>query len=420
MLRSLVVLALAAVLPLSFGCSGGDDATAPAAKTAAAPTFDPPGGAYFSVQHVKISCATADAFVYYTVDGADPDESSALCAAGDSIEIERTVFLKARAYKAGMNPSAVAEAAYAVDLPDVAAPYFEPASGVYAAPQDVIIHCPTAFARIFYTTDGSEPDTNATEFIFQTTIPVDAAATLRARAFKKGMDPSEEAEAAYAVIPGLVAFYPFEGNAGDESGNGHHGTVYGASPAADRFDAPGAAFQFDGTDDYIELSDESAFDFSNFTVSFWTRIATLPAVPGPGIPGYYCAVSKAGFNLGNYTVRLFKIGGASYCYLEYAHATSLGNWSTSCFASINLNRYYHVVVTMSDEIRCYYDGVLRCTSSSMPAANQTDGNVLIGKFDDAADPCYFNGIIDDVRFYNRALSATEIESLHRVESGSGG
>jgi hypothetical protein len=412
----LVVIVLAAVLSFSFGCSDEDAATAPGEKTVATPTFDPPGGAYFSVQHVKISCATADAFVYYTLDGADPDESSTLCAAGDSIEVERTFLLKARAYKAGMNPSAVAEAAYAVDLPDVAAPYFEPAPGVYAAPQDVIIHCPTAFARIFYTTDGSEPDTNATEFIFQTTIPVDAAATLRARAFKKGMDPSEEAEAAYAVIPGLVAFYPFEGNADDASGNAHHGTVYGASPVADRFGSAGAAFQFDGTDDYIELSDESAFDLSEFTVSFWTRITTLPTVPGPTTPGYYCVVSKATFNLGNYTVRLFKIGGASYCYLEYAHGTSLGNWNTSCYTSIHLNQYYHVVVTMSDEIRCYYDGVLRCTSSSMPAAIQTDANVLIGRFYDAADPCYFNGIIDDVRFYNRALSAAEIEGLHQAES----
>lgn len=420
MMRHSIALVLAAVLLLSFGCSDEDSTAAPGTKTVSTPAFEPAGGDYGGIQHVKISCATADAFVYYTIDGADPDESSALCATGDSIEVERTLTLRARAYKSGMNPSAVAEATYAIDLPDVATPYFEPATGVYTAPQDVIIHCPTAFARIFYTTDGSEPDTNSTEFIFQTTIPVDAAATLRARAFKKGMDPSETAEAAYAVIPGLVAFYPFEGNADDASGNGNHGTVHGASPAADRFANANAAFQFDGTDDYIELSNESAFDFTEFTVSFWTRISVLPTVPGPSTPGYYCAVSKAGFNLGNYTVRLFKIGGATYCYLEYAHATSLGNWSTSCFSRIDLNRYYHVVITMSDEIRVYYDGTLKCTSASMPPPNQTNGNVLIGKFDDAADPCYFNGVIDDVRFYNRALSPTEIENLYRVESASSG
>lgn len=419
-MRLLIIFALAAVLPLSAGCSGDDSATNPGAKTVAAPAFDPPGGAYFDVQHVKISCATADALVYYTLDGADPDESSALCANGDSIEIECDALLKARAYKAGMNPSVVAEATYIVDLPDVAAPFFEPASGAYAGPFDAIIHCPTAFARIFYTTDGSEPDTNSTEFIFQTSIRIEETAVLRAKAYKKGMDPSETAEAAYAVIPGLVAFYPFEGNADDASGNGRHGTVHGASPAVDRFANANAAFQFDGTDDYIELSDESAFDFTEFTVSFWTRISVLPAVPGPSTPGYYCAVSKAGFNLGNYTVRLFKTGGATYCYLEYAHATSLGNWSTSCFARIDLNRYYHVVITMSDEIRVYYDGAPQCASASMPAPNQTNGNVLIGKFDDAVDPCYFNGIIDDVRFYNRALSPAEIESLHRAESASGG
>jgi hypothetical protein len=416
MMKCSIVLFLATVLLFSFGCSDDDSTTKPETQAVSTPVFDPPGGGYSSIQHVKVTCSTADASVYYTADGTDPDESSTLCAAGDSIEVGITTTIRARAYKNGMDPSAVAEATFIIDLPDVATPYFEPEAGIYNAPLDVIIHCATADARIFYTTDGSDPDVNSTEFIFQTVIPVAATTTIRARAYKDGMDPSGMAVAVYTLIPGLVAYYPFDGNADDESGNNHHGTVYGAASVTDRFGNPDAAYQFDGTADYIELSNESAFDFTEFTISFWTRITTLPVVPGPSTPGYYCVVSKAGVNLGNYTIRLFKTGGASYCYLGYAHGTSGGNWNTSCYEEIYLNRYYHIVVTMSDEIRCYYDGVLLSTSSSMPEAIHTDGNVMIGKYDSLTEPYYFNGIIDDVRFYNRSLSASEIEDLFQAEN----
>ncbi len=56
------------------------------------------------------------------------------------------------------------------------------------------------------------------------------------------------------VNDGLVAFYPFNGNALDESGNGNHGTVSGSVLTEDRFGKPNNAFLFDGVDDYIEVA----------------------------------------------------------------------------------------------------------------------------------------------------------------------
>jgi hypothetical protein len=50
---------------------------------------------------------------------------------------------------------------------------------------------------------------------------------------------------------GLVAYYPFNGNANDESGNGNHGTVHGATLTADRFGNANSAYKFNGTDDRI-------------------------------------------------------------------------------------------------------------------------------------------------------------------------
>ena len=52
---------------------------------------------------------------------------------------------------------------------------------------------------------------------------------------------------------GLVAYYPFNGNADDESGNGNHGTVNGATLTIDRFGNENSAYSFDGIDDYIDI-----------------------------------------------------------------------------------------------------------------------------------------------------------------------
>lgn len=60
---------------------------------------------------------------------------------------------------------------------------------------------------------------------------------------------------------GLVAYYPFNGNANDESGSGNHGTVHGPILNTDRFGAAGNAYDFDGLDDYIEIPDSDSMHF---------------------------------------------------------------------------------------------------------------------------------------------------------------
>ena len=59
---------------------------------------------------------------------------------------------------------------------------------------------------------------------------------------------------------GLIAYYPFNRNANDESENGNHGTVYGATLTTDRFGNPDSAYSFDGVDDYIEVAPSSNLD----------------------------------------------------------------------------------------------------------------------------------------------------------------
>ncbi len=71
----------------------------------------------------------------------------------------------------------------------------------------------------------------------------------------------------------LVAYYPFNGNANDESGFNNHGTVNGAALVADRFGNQNSAYQFDGNNDYINVPNSESLNFENsITVNFWIKV----------------------------------------------------------------------------------------------------------------------------------------------------
>jgi len=75
------------------------------------------------------------------------------------------------------------------------------------------------------------------------------------------------------MIPrdGLIVEYLFPGQARDSSGRNHHGVVHGATPCADRFGAAGAAYQFDGVDDFIEVTPPPALNDRGLSVSVWAK-----------------------------------------------------------------------------------------------------------------------------------------------------
>ena len=101
----------------------------------------------------------------------------------------------------------------------------------------------------------------------------------------KGLDYAKKLFICFAVIgftfafcgytsadlnDGLVAYYPFNGNANDESGNGNDGSVNGATLTEDRFDNENSAYSFDGVNDYIVVNDSDDLDNTNkLTISTW-------------------------------------------------------------------------------------------------------------------------------------------------------
>jgi len=161
------------------------------------PSFTPDAGTYAQPQNITITCPTAGAIIYYTLDGITPTASSALYTGALSVSATSTI--KVIAIKPGMLDSDVVTAAYTINIPvqQAATPIFSIATGTYAATQSVEITCPTAGAAIYYTIDGTNP--TVTSALYKGSITLNSTTTLKAVAIKPGMLDSDVVTAAYTI-----------------------------------------------------------------------------------------------------------------------------------------------------------------------------------------------------------------------------
>jgi hypothetical protein len=166
---------------------------------AATPTFTPAAGTYTSVQTVNIADATAGVAIYYTTNGTTPTTSSALYNAATGIPVISSETIQAIAINiaGGYSQSAVASAAYTLNLPATTTPTFSPAAGTYAGPQTVTIADTASGAVIYYTLDGTTPTVSSTQYTVP--ITVSESETIKAIALAPKFGPSAVASAAYTI-----------------------------------------------------------------------------------------------------------------------------------------------------------------------------------------------------------------------------
>ncbi|NLK49939.1 MAG: SUMF1/EgtB/PvdO family nonheme iron enzyme [Candidatus Cloacimonetes bacterium] len=172
----------------------------------ATPTFDPPGGSYPGAQYVSISCATSGATIYYTTNGSTPTHYSTEYT--EPVLVAQDATLQAKAYKTGLAPSLISNAAYSItDTWIVAIPTFSPPGGTYTTSLNVTIGCATSGATIRYTTNGQEP--TAASSLYSAPIAISHNTTLKAKAFKTNWMPSSTGSADYTInitTPGQMVY----------------------------------------------------------------------------------------------------------------------------------------------------------------------------------------------------------------------
>ncbi|HJA65766.1 endoglucanase [Lachnoclostridium sp. An169] len=133
----------------------------------AAPTFSLADGTYEEVQEVSITSETGGT-IYYTTDGTDPTTASTQYTEPILLQKEETTEIRAIAVNANDIPSVVSTAKYTIEFPLVDAPAVNPATGQYTEPTQITITVPEGYTA-YYTTDGSTPTADSTQY----TGPVD-------------------------------------------------------------------------------------------------------------------------------------------------------------------------------------------------------------------------------------------------------
>ncbi|MGA1791793.1 MAG: LamG-like jellyroll fold domain-containing protein [bacterium] len=219
---------------------------------------------------------------------------------------------------------------------------------------------------------------------------------------------------------GLVGYYPFNGNADDESGNENHGTVYGATLVSDRFENPYSAYRFDGKDDFIEVPDSGSLDITGaITLTLWTK-ADVEQYFRVGLIDKRPATEPSG----GYDLVLLDQGDGSFAYFDLVISnTPLPSIVGSVKSDTNLsdNQWHHIASTYDGiSMKMYIDGMLENSVSYTDGYVENDALLYIGLFpygyDDGHgnEPNILNGVIDEVRIYSRALSESEIKELHQM------
>lgn len=208
------------------------------------------------------------------------------------------------------------------------------------------------------------------------------------------------------ITEGLVAYYPLNGDAKDYSGNSNHGTVYGAIKASGI--AGKKCFYFNGTDDYIDCGITPLITANSFSISLWFNKLSIPAT-------YSRLITLATY------LDSFGLGisdSTTYLGLYFGSTSNFVRLKTSSVP--NNNEWYHVVLTCNGDVtsansyNIYLNkAVLSTTSTSTFSA--CDNKSIIGARRVSTTPgYYFNGKIQDVRIYNRALSDKEINILYNM------
>ena len=234
----------------------------------------------------------------------------------------------------------------------------------------------------------------------------------------------------YVPSSGLLGWWPFNGNANDESGNDNNGTVNGGAVlTTDRLNINSSSYNFTHTGlswnaalhQVINIPHSSSFNSSEISVSLWIYARSYFFSGIPGNDKYSRLIGRVENGYSNPNGQTWHIDLSNNQIKGIILNTSPNNTQQALLTSsnISLNQWYHVVMTYDNiSLKLFIDGVL--VSDVIKPANfifNTLGisGISIGSSNQANGYWYESDAkIDDIGFWNRALTQQEITNLYNA------
>ncbi len=218
----------------------------------------------------------------------------------------------------------------------------------------------------------------------------------------------------YVPTNGLVGYWPLSGNTNDISGNANNGVNNGATLTTDRFGNTNSAYLFNGTSSYINVPNSASLQFNGgITFSTWFNASSIPV---------------GAVNSTSYIMSKGADGGTPYSWISYLDTgeLSLRMWNNSSLNNgavisnsqfpISLNRWYNVTFTFDGtNAKAYINGQLISSVASTYSTFTNIYDLKFGRRHTSGLPYFFNGKLDDIGIWNRALTSNEILSIYQAE-----
>lgn len=221
---------------------------------------------------------------------------------------------------------------------------------------------------------------------------------------------------------GLIAHYPFTGNANDSSGNSNNGVVYGATLTAGLLGIPNSAYHFNGISDYIEVPNSPTLTPVLISMCAVVKIESFYAGP---CQGNVIMWKGSNFDVGHYGLHLSDAVVDVDCNAvdtlsETFYPEISGNGTGMLYSPFTANNtWYCVVATFDgDSSRLYVNGDFKYSVyTPIPLGTNTDPLDFGHNIYNPLYPYWFNGVMDDIRIYDRVLSDAEVSAYCSLVSG---
>lgn len=222
--------------------------------------------------------------------------------------------------------------------------------------------------------------------------------SIKSNVINQNNDPSHSTSKSDNGLPsvGLIAYFPFNGNSKDESGNGNHGSVEGPQLTSDRFGNANSAFRFsDGYFNTIVIKHSTSLNIEYGSFCIWFTYEGWQYNPRLFWKDY----AYQGF-VHNERQRS---GPLSFCSgnnfsIESSESAPIGGW------------HFFVAVKDFRTLSLYLDGKLVSSAQITGPLIQNKSPMWLGS--GSNEIAQFKGMMDDMRIYNRALTEDEVKSLY--------